>query len=217
MKRINVILAVVLFVMSGCEGRKQSGNQSDDLITVDVTANYPKKELILQDFMDVEYVALETSDEFLNQGRVLAIGKKYMLIGNNNRDGDIFIYDRNGKIIRKINRMGQGNEEYSYVGEITLDEEKDEMFLNNSAGKKILVYDFYGKYKRSINYIKDSVSYNKIFNYDEDNLICADGSIYTERQRNSQSFFIISKQDGSLTKEIEFLNIYQKFLTSIRF
>ena len=34
-------------------------------ITVDITANYPKKEMILQDFMDVEYIPLETTDEFI--------------------------------------------------------------------------------------------------------------------------------------------------------
>ena len=53
------MLAFILFIFSGCGGNKQS---EDDLITVDVTAQYPKKELILQDFMDVEYIPLETTD-----------------------------------------------------------------------------------------------------------------------------------------------------------
>jgi hypothetical protein len=41
------------FIMAGW-GCKQSGAPNNDIITVDVTANYPKKELILQDFMDVD-------------------------------------------------------------------------------------------------------------------------------------------------------------------
>ena len=72
MKQINAILVLaLLMVLAGCGGNKQSNN---DLITVDVSKNYPKKELILQDFMDVEYIALETTDEFLTQGLVVDAG-----------------------------------------------------------------------------------------------------------------------------------------------
>ena len=107
MKQINgILVAILLVVFVGCEGNKQS---NDDLIIVDVSKNYPKKELILQDFMDVEYIALETSDEFLTQGLVLDAGKEYLLVKNRNNDGDILIFDRKtGKGVRKINRQGQG-------------------------------------------------------------------------------------------------------------
>ena len=73
MKQTNTILAIILLVvLAGCGENKQS---TDDLITVDVLKSYPKKELILQDFMDVEYIALETTDEFLTQGLVKDVGK----------------------------------------------------------------------------------------------------------------------------------------------
>lgn len=39
--------------------------------------------------MDVEYVALETTDEFLTQGLVQDVGKEYILATNRNNDGDI--------------------------------------------------------------------------------------------------------------------------------
>lgn len=105
MKQTKTILAVILLVvLAGCGENKQSNN---DLIIVDVSKSYPKKELILQDFMDVEYVALETTDEFLTQGLVQDVGKEYILATNRNNDGDIFIFDRKtGKGVRKINRRG---------------------------------------------------------------------------------------------------------------
>ena len=73
MKKSTVISGIILLAgMAGC-GQRQAG--SDDLITVDITKTpSSKKELILQDFMDVEYVALETKDDFLNQGIVMDIG-----------------------------------------------------------------------------------------------------------------------------------------------
>ena len=146
MKQINAILAIILLVvLAGCEESKQS---NDELIIVDVSKSYPKKELVLQDFMDVEYLALETSDEFLTQGLVQDVGKEYLLVKNRNRDGDIFIFDRKtGKGLRKINRQGQGAEEYAGINGIILDESNDEIFVM-SPGNKILVYDLYGEFKR---------------------------------------------------------------------
>jgi hypothetical protein len=186
--------------MTGCGRNRQS---SDDIITVDVTKSYsPKKELILQDFMDVEYIPLETKDGFLNQGFVLDIGKDIILVMNRNDDGDIFVYDRQGKAIRKINHKGQGGEEYINIFKTTLDEENGEMFVDDIYAKKIIVYDLYGKFKRSFKH-KEGAMYSEIYNFDQAHLICYDRFISQHGEANRQSFMIISKQDGSITKEIQ--------------
>ena len=199
MKQTKTILAVILLVvLAGCGENKQSNN---DLIIVDVSKSYPKKELILQDFMDVEYVALETTDEFLTQGLVQDVGKEYILATNRNNDGDIFIFDRKtGKGVRKINRRGQGAEEYARINEIILDENNGEIFVK-SPGNKILVYDLYGKFKRCLSLDREVSS---IFDYDKDNLICYDMSDYHSKgeDRTKSYHIILSKQDGSITRDI---------------
>ena len=91
MKWIITISAILLFALAGCGKDKQSTNE---LITVDVTKNYPEKELTLQDFMDVEYIPLETNDEFVTQGKVMAIGAEVILITNWANDGNLFVFDR---------------------------------------------------------------------------------------------------------------------------
>ena len=194
-KAISII--ILLAAMAGCEGNKQS---TDELIIVDVTKRYPEKELILQDFMDVEYIALETTDEFLTQGRVKDIGKEVILVTNRFNDGDIFVFDRNGKGIRKINRKGQSGEEYLMATEIVLDEDNTEMFVVNSSARNILVYDLYGNFKRSFKNA-DNCYYSYVFNYDRDNLICYKSYPYTENEKRP-SHQIISKKDGSITREI---------------
>jgi len=194
MKKAIFISAIVLIVMAESRGQRQANNNS--LITVDVRKSFsPKKELILQDFMDVEYIALETNDDFLNQGLVQDIGEKIILVRNRNQDGDIFVYDRMGKAIRKINRKGQGGEEYEYLSNITLDEDNGEIFVSDIAKRKIFVYDLFGKFKRSFNQKEDSEArpYSDIFNYDKNNLICYDAEKIT--------FVLLSKKDGSITKE----------------
>ena len=204
MKRANAFFVIILLLV-GCRGNRQV-NESDGFITVDVTASYPKKELILQDFMDVEYIALETVDGFYCQGIVRDVGKDLVIVTNNNQvnDGDIFFFDRNGKGLRKINHKGQGPEEYTNILGITLDEDNNEIFVNTHMSKKIVVYDLFGKFKRIIRSTKEGVNYySKIFNYDKDNLICFDNFFPGQDEEiKRNSFYIVSKQDGSI-KELE--------------
>lgn len=81
-----------------------------------------------------------------------------------------------------------------------------EMFVNNISGKTILVYDMDGNLKRSFQH-KDGTMYDEVYNFYRGNLICHDdlndNSISISLINVGQSFFIISKQDGSLTKEIQ--------------
>lgn len=197
MKTLIFIETILLLVMTSCGSDNTS---TDGFITVDVTkSSYsPKKELILQDFMDVEYIPLETNDEFVNQGYVNAIGEKYIIVTNYREDGDIFVYDRNGKAIRKINRKGQGGEEYISCLKIILDEENEELFINDFLARKIKVYDLEGNFKRSFKQKQegDTQFYGEIFNYDKENLICYD-------ECNADiPFLLVSKKDGSITREI---------------
>lgn len=203
MRRVEIVMSLFLMIgLLGCVEKEEKTN----VITVDVTTTYPKKELVLQDFMDVEYIPLETNDEFITQGSVMAIGEKYILVKNWSHDGNIFVFDRKtGKGIRKINRKGQGDGEYSLINGIILDEDNNEMFVNCASTKKIYVYDLSGNFKRDFKHVEGG-EYLEVFNYDKNNLICYDMSLYYKegqpREENRSYHLIISKQDGSVTQKI---------------
>ena len=203
MKNQITTLAIILFVTAGLVGCKQSDR--NHLITVDVTMSYPEKELILQDFMDVEYIPLETNEEFVTQGVVMAIGSKYIIVKNWSHDGDIFVFDRKtGKGLRKINRKGKGPEEYVHLSDIVLDEENNELFISSFSAKKISVYDLFGNFKRNFKHT-EGAQYSDIFNYDKNNLICYNQLVYNKdgEKRGSESYHtIISKQGGSITRNV---------------
>ena len=99
------LLSTVLFL--GCESGVKTEN---GLITMDVSKNYPKKELILQDLFDIEYLPLETTDKFVTSGRIPYIADDLMFFVEY-RAGNIHIVDRKGKYINTINRQGQSGEE----------------------------------------------------------------------------------------------------------
>jgi hypothetical protein len=117
----------------------------------------------------------------------------------NRIDGDIFIFDRTGKGIRKINRLGQGGEEYSQITEIILDEDNNEMFVSDYPARKIMVYSLYGDFKRSFKFA-DAGYYNFIFNYDQEHLICYKTCLPIDTEESGH--ILISKQDGSITRKI---------------
>lgn len=63
---------------------------------------------------------------------IQAIGKEYIVVKNNGRtDGNFYLFDREGKAIRQINRLGQGGEEYLNILGITLDEKQGELYVNS--------------------------------------------------------------------------------------
>ncbi|MDR1258794.1 MAG: 6-bladed beta-propeller [Tannerellaceae bacterium] len=196
MKKPFTILATILPVIAGCAGCSRSGALSDEIITVDVTAGYPAKELVLQDFMDVEYIPLETTEEFVTQDLVLDISRNRIILRNHPEDGNIFIFDRNGKALKRINRKGQGTEEYTVYMRVALDEDNGELFVNDRPRDRIVVYDMDGNFRRILKQ-DEKVSFGYMYNLDNENLICS------KNRKEQRPFAVISRRDGSVTGEIQ--------------
>jgi len=212
MKNLIFILIIFQAILLSCVEVKQP---VDNVITVDVTKNnFPKKELIIQDFMDVEYIPLQTTDDFINQGFVQEIGKEIIVVINRTGDGNIYVYDRTGKALRKINRKGQGGEEYTYITKIILDEDNNEILVHDHHIKKIYVYDLYGNFKRSFSYKENTKGwlYTDMRNYNKTNLICFD-----EYNDKGRAFVLVSKLDGSITKKIDIPFKVSKSLVKLQF
>ena len=205
------VCSLALLLLAGCGGNP-SANEEDSLITVDVTKSYPEKELILQDLFDIEYVPLETTEEFLTFGFVKAITDKYIITKNATfRDGDIFIFGRDGKAVKKINHKGSAEGEYVFTSHIFFDDEKEELYVSCLATSKIFIYDLLGNFKRSFQYGEDNASpivYQPMYSFDSETMIGCDytsGRWVNEREAlldNRNMFHLISKKDGRILTEI---------------
>lgn len=192
------VFALLAMMLAGCAGGGQP--QNDACITVDVTADYPEKELYIQDIADVEYVPLETTDTFITHGVVKSISKNLIVTTNWGGSGDIFLFDRaTGKGIRKINHKGQSGQEYVSATEVLPDEERNELFVLDYSARKILVYDLEDSFKRSFKTL-DSTYYSNVFYYDKERLLCYKQPAEGDNERASH--ILISKEDGNLVKEI---------------
>lgn len=188
-------IILISLLMIGCGNNRNT--QQGDLITINLNARFPQKELIIQDFMDIEYIILEDLDDFVTQGLVLDVSPAHILVRNRISDGNIYIFDRNGNAVRIINRMGQGSEEYNRIVMAFIDEDNEAIFVADF--ERMMVYDIYGNYLRSFSI--RNISW--VSRFDEEHLIGIDSSVrMNEESTESQPFVLISKQDGSIIKRI---------------
>ena len=182
----------------------QSNDNADSIMTIDLNKKYQEKEIILQDIMDVEYVPLDSSDEFISSGNIKAVGDKYIVLVSG---GKILLFDRHtGKGIRVIDHEGQGADEYTLAYNVILDEANNELFVNDPTIKKICVYDLEGNFKRSFSHGEEH-QFIDVTDFDKDFLVCYDEAIFMDMEKtetdNSKTYhFLISKQDGSIAQEI---------------
>lgn len=200
----NVILLVFIFF----QGSQVISSQSRkvNLPVFDISKNYPQKKLILQDIADIEYVPLETTDDVLLSGGVVLsyISDKYILLHEPTL-GDVFVFDRMGRLYSHFNHLGQSGFEYQWINTgVILDEKNEEIYV---CSQVIQVYSLRGTYKRTLK-INTFENEMNIFNFDDKSLlIYYDVNIEPghEHKTKKDPYRLVSKKDGSL---ISVLNIH---------
>lgn len=122
------------------------------LITIDKTKSYEDKHLVLQDYAKkIEYIPLETTNACL-------LGKEQSLDAIYATETDLFIVDNNaiyrfgrdGKFKNTIGRKGQGPNEYTVLGSMAVDGDKQEVLIHDSGANKLFFFRYDGAFVREI-------------------------------------------------------------------
>jgi len=200
--KMTVVFITVLALVQCKSGTGKYG--AGELAEIDVTKNYPRKELYLQDIAKVEYIPFETNDNAL-MGRSIKIF--YMsddyIIAANTVEGDVFVYNGNGKWKYSFNHKGQGPGEYIYLNSVAFDEKAKEIFVCEwySASPKILVYAENGAYKRSLPCPPNF--WPNLYNFDNETLFVYDEyGIFGMEGYSNKPYRFMSKKDGSVTDSL---------------
>lgn len=198
MKKLGIIACSTLLAsLMSCGNKEQAAPWTN----IDLSGSIPKEERILQDLFEVEYVALETTDSFLTRGFIEAVSQHFLITYDYN-EGCLSLFDRaTGKGIRQIKRQGQGPEEFTSPSNVIIDEKQEELFISDYSLRKILVYDLKGNFKRSFKTVDENY-YTELLDYDDGHLLAYKSPAGPHDE--SSCHLLISKQNGSLTKEIRF-------------
>lgn len=184
------LILILLLVSSSCNVDPTVSNELIELDTHAAIKN--KKHLKLSDIaQSVEFVKLETSSECLISGGSFVLGEKYIVFLNY-RPGKVMLFDRSGKFLRDIGRVGQGPGEYKQAGNIDLNSAEDKILVESAGFPSVLLeYSINGDFIRSNEllyrsqegvkylangefiymqgrYYSDSLNYPRIISLDED-------------------------------------------------
>ncbi len=87
-----ILLALNILLLIACS----SEQKQSEIPVVDVTKTYPKKEIVLQDIAEVEYIPLETRDDVLidNNRRIVYCSNDTIIIHNKQRGDFLFFWIR---------------------------------------------------------------------------------------------------------------------------
>jgi len=203
MKIKNLVLLTLFFLMGSQVMSSQS--KKANLPVIDFSKNYPTKDIRLQDIADMEYIPLETTDDVLLSDKAVlsSVTDKYILVYEPLL-GDIFVFNRTGKIYAHFNHKGQSGQEYPWIRYAIFDERNGEIFVCNQS---IQVYSLNGKYKRTLK-INTLQNESAVYNFDDTALLVYDDVIIDsgfEHKTKKKPYRLMSKKDGSL---ISVLNIH---------
>ena len=198
----------VVFVLSSCF----NNNKQQGLYPVfDVNKNYPEKEFVMDD-ADWEYIPLETTPEVLaDRDFMLQYVSDSLLVGTNRSRGDVFVFDRNGKVISFFNHLGNGGIDYQSIRAFAYDEVNKEIFIADVLSKKrCVVYSEDGKFLRQFNF-PDGSWIGAIYNFNDTTLFAynelrpAIGESDSEEFQFNQQlpYVFLSKKDGSFISRLD--------------
>ena len=90
----NILFLFLMLTLSACINQPKAPTDST-LPVLDLTKDYPKMELDINDIAEAEYIPLETTDEsVIALGAFLNISDKYIIMAD--PLGPVFIFDRKG-------------------------------------------------------------------------------------------------------------------------
>ncbi len=197
------VLIIAAAVAVSCGSGSRSGITESGLVEIDVSAEYPAEEIVLQTVADVEYVPLATSKEVLlsPSDRLFYLSDRYIMV-HGRRTGNICVFDRMGRIVSHFNRQGRGPGEYNMIRDIVFDEEIGELFVvENAVGGEIEVYSLAGEHKRTLPLSKGwqiniwSIDGNTLLAYDE-------GGVAIGKEYGTMPYHLISKADGTIVETL---------------
>jgi len=202
MKSFILLLTIFFYVLPIKCFAQSVWKYNKSLPVLDKTKPYPSKKIEFD--TQVTYIPLETTKDVLFGATCkLNFVSKQKFIFSDGVNGDVFFYDKNGKILSKFNQKGGLG--YALITFLAYDEKRNEVYILDRISNKIFVFSEKGALLRSFK-MPQETHFAEIYSFDDDILLGfnedLDGS-----GRLTIPYLFIAKDDGKITG---YLNIEQK-------
>ena len=215
-----IILATLL---TGCHFNNNSTVHSTEYpITIDLAEAIRNKiKIKLSDIVDsITYVPVESMiDDYithLNSSK-MQFSQNYVISEGYRSRGDLVLYDRNGRFIRKVAQKGQGPGEYSGMNDIAIDEKHEIVYVLSASLRKLFKYNLEGIFLGVID-LSDFI--DDVSNPPTRIAVSSSGQIlvnYSNWTGNLQYRCLLFDHQGNLINRLKNYLFYTGELTSLSF
>jgi hypothetical protein len=165
-------------------------------------ASWPRNE---SDFEEtVRYIPLETNEDvIIDEKRRILYFSDSRIVVLNEKKGDVFVFDGQGKIVSHFNHRGQGPGEYwnlqihPYGTVAVYDEINREIFVLEYKRGNCNVYSEDGRHLRTFEFPKNK-QYREAYSFDSETLLAYDANTETD-----SAYVFLSKKDGRALSRID--------------
>lgn len=159
MRRNWSILALSMFI---CACSFEQASDTNEILIADVRKAIQTESFfsMKDDVKSIEYIPLETTDSCLISNIISLIADDDYIFLLNGKTSEIFQFNRRGKFIRQIGRVGEGPGEYApySIHTLSLNHSSKEIILNRRY-QPALVYAYDGTYLRTDTTFKESIGH----------------------------------------------------------
>lgn len=133
-----------LLLIIGCRNQQEQKKQEGTVIEVDL--DKVTSTSFFSQMKNIELIPLETNDFCVfGIAHIMKVNKEYIAIVDQVSQ-EILLFTEKGQFVRKINKTGQGPEEYIRVDDFCFHPEKDHLFILDGIQNKILEYTVDGTF-----------------------------------------------------------------------
>lgn len=199
---IYLLLPVIIISLMSCRPSPQAEAVHPALPVVDIYADYPQKQMDVSDLAEVVYIPLSKKPFLENRSyhsTFTGCVSEHQIVSRTLTGGDVEVFDHTGKKIGGFNRTGNSEEEYSYLFDVYMDNDRQEIWVKDSY-QHFKVYTLDGTFKRNIT-LPEQLNAGFFADYSRDSLICYDDFLVEDGlNKNPNPFYLLSKEDGGVRK-----------------
>ncbi len=144
-----ILLFTLFFVFFGCE--RKSNNKNSFVLSKNQRVS------VFDLFSEVDAIQLETLENCLvsNVSSIVIYDARIYFVDRNNQK--VFCFSEEGDFLFQVSRQGNGQGEYNWVSDITIDTDRKRLALLDAPSQRVLFFDLYGNYLETL-YIFSEVS-----------------------------------------------------------
>lgn len=165
MKIIIFSLWICFFVIS-C---KNNYNGNHDVYTITASIDQQNEISLFDIVTKVRLIPLESSDESLIAHVTKIITDSNKIFIYDRIQNQIFIFEKNGKYLSKINQKGRGPHEYMALTDLKINPFSKQLEILDPWGK-LLTFDLNGHYIKSLKLSKDIHAYDEFIPLNKDSI-----------------------------------------------